>query len=217
MANNPHDDPVGGSGVDRISQGDTTEPFLSRILDSQTHASSARPLTTADMFKYYGLETSDPNSLENSVYALMYGVYEQPQRLDEVVEAIEGFFGWILLPGFVPDPVFTQRFIDGLWSVACMTAAAAAGVPAAGDSPIDFPGHVSATRDRLVELLRRAAVEKPEWDLTVPNDLAPVVWTVRIPPLAYLRAMANLFWSAVRHPWSETTIDLSTGRVLYRI
>lgn len=39
---------------------------------------------------------------------------------------------------------------------------------------------------------------------------------VRVPPLAYLRAMANLFWSAIRHPLSETTIDLSTGRVLYR-
>lgn len=38
----------------------------------------------------------------------------------------------------------------------------------------------------------------------------------RIAPLAYLRAMGNLFWSAIRHPLSNTTIDLSTGRVLYR-
>jgi len=28
--------------------------------------------------------------------------------------------------------------------------------------------------------------------------------------------MWNLFWSGIRHPWRETTIDLTTGRVLYR-
>ena len=39
---------------------------------------------------------------------------------------------------------------------------------------------------------------------------------VRIPWWAYLRAMANLYWSCVRHPLSETTIDLSTGRILER-
>jgi hypothetical protein len=39
---------------------------------------------------------------------------------------------------------------------------------------------------------------------------------IRISPRAYLLAMWNLFWSAIRHPFSETTIDLSTGRVLYR-
>ncbi len=40
---------------------------------------------------------------------------------------------------------------------------------------------------------------------------------VHIPWWAYLRAMANLYWSCLRHPLSETTIDLGTGRVLSRI
>ncbi len=48
------------------------------------------------------------------------------------------------------------------------------------------------------------------------SDTESAVFVVRIPPLAYLLAMTNLFWSAIRHPLSETTIDLSTGRVLYR-
>lgn len=66
------------------------------------------------------------------------------------------------------------------------------------------------------ELMRYVVVAAPEWELTVPEHLAAKVWTVRIPPLAHLRAMWNLFWSALRHPLSNTTIDLSTGRVLYR-
>ncbi|MFO0824497.1 MAG: hypothetical protein U0792_15505 [Gemmataceae bacterium] len=69
---------------------------------------------------------------------------------------------------------------------------------------------------RLRELMRSALVEMPEWELPISDELAAKVWTVRISPLAYLRAMWNLFWSAIRHPLSETTIDLSTGRVLYR-
>jgi hypothetical protein len=70
--------------------------------------------------------------------------------------------------------------------------------------------------DRLAEIARAVLVSRPELALSVPTDLEEVVWTVRISPLAYLRAMGNLFWSAIRHPLSETTIDLSTGRVLYR-
>jgi hypothetical protein len=67
------------------------------------------------------------------------------------------------------------------------------------------------------EPLRVLAIAWPELELRVPDDLAVFVWTVRIPRWAYLRAMLNLFLSAIRHPMSETTIDLSTGRVLYRI
>ncbi|MFO0796506.1 MAG: hypothetical protein U0804_03455 [Gemmataceae bacterium] len=48
------------------------------------------------------------------------------------------------------------------------------------------------------------------------EQLRAEVLTIRISPLAHLRAMWNLWWSAVRHPLSETTIDLSTGRVLSR-
>lgn len=70
--------------------------------------------------------------------------------------------------------------------------------------------------DRMAAVIRTLVISWSELDLAVPDDLAPVVWTVRIPPLAYFRAMVTLFWAAVRHPMSETTIDLSTGRVLYR-
>lgn len=70
--------------------------------------------------------------------------------------------------------------------------------------------------DRLCDLMRYAVVAHPEWKLTVPDHLAATVWAVRVPPLAYLRAMATLFWSSIRHPLSDTTIDLSTGRVLCR-
>jgi hypothetical protein len=81
-------------------------------------------------------------------------------------------------------------------------------------------GGVAAELDTLIgrlrEVIRLMVVSLPELDLTVPDRLHADIWTFRIPPLAYLRAMWNLWWSAVRHPLSETTIDLSTGRVLYR-
>jgi hypothetical protein len=70
--------------------------------------------------------------------------------------------------------------------------------------------------ERCTELARTVLLSRPELNLALPEDLEEIVWTVRISPLAHLRAMWNLFWSAVRHPLSETTIDLSTGRVLYR-
>ncbi|HJZ90916.1 MAG TPA: hypothetical protein VKE40_08590 [Gemmataceae bacterium] len=35
-----------------------------------------------------------------------------------------------------------------------------------------------------------------------------------ISPLAYARAVWNVFWSAIRHPFTTTAIDLSTGRVV---
>jgi hypothetical protein len=68
----------------------------------------------------------------------------------------------------------------------------------------------------LVGQIRTLIVAHPELEARLPSDLADAVYTVRIPPLAYLRSMWSLFWSAIRHPLSDTTIDLSTGRVLYR-
>jgi hypothetical protein len=68
--------------------------------------------------------------------------------------------------------------------------------------------------DRLTALMRTIAVVWDELELTTPDDIFEDVWTVRISPLAYIRAMWNLFWSAIRHPLSETTIELHTGRVL---
>jgi hypothetical protein len=73
-----------------------------------------------------------------------------------------------------------------------------------------------AYRSELRDLMRLVIVARPEWDLPVPEELEGELWTYHISPLAYLRAMWNLFWSAVRHPLSNTTIDLSTGRVVCR-
>lgn len=39
---------------------------------------------------------------------------------------------------------------------------------------------------------------------------------VRIPPLAFLRSMVTIFWSALRHPFQITEVDLSTGKVVRR-
>jgi hypothetical protein len=38
---------------------------------------------------------------------------------------------------------------------------------------------------------------------------------VYIPPLAYLHTVLTLAWSAIRHPFSTTYIDATTGKVLY--
>jgi hypothetical protein len=55
------------------------------------------------------------------------------------------------------------------------------------------------------------------WELVLADhydaEFDPIV--IHIPWWAYLRTMWNLFWSCILHPLSETTIDLSTGRVLY--
>lgn len=69
------------------------------------------------------------------------------------------------------------------------------------------PADLLWSKERSADVDPAAAQPEP------PDDAGT---TVRIPPLAYLRAMANLFWSCLRHPLSEATIDLSTGRVLYR-
>jgi hypothetical protein len=74
---------------------------------------------------------------------------------------------------------------------------------------------LASLSDRLIDLMRSVMIEYPEWDLSFESPQSEV-WTVRLSPLAYLRSMWNLFWSCIRHPLSETTIDLSTGRVLYR-
>ena len=52
-------------------------------------------------------------------------------------------------------------------------------------------------------------------ELLTPQVLS-LALTVRTPWWAYLRSMWNMLWSAILHPLSDTTIDLSTGRVLYR-
>ena len=70
--------------------------------------------------------------------------------------------------------------------------------------------------ERVAGYIRTLVVTWPELAPRIPTEIADVVRTVRVTPGSYLRAMWNLFWSGIRHPWRETTIDLKTGRVLYR-
>lgn len=62
--------------------------------------------------------------------------------------------------------------------------------------------------------MRTMAVVWEEVELETPDEIFEVVWTITISPGAYLRSMWNLFWSSIRHPLSETTIELRTGRIL---
>jgi hypothetical protein len=39
---------------------------------------------------------------------------------------------------------------------------------------------------------------------------------IRIPPLAYLRTVWTIFWECFWHPFSVSTIDLFTGKVISR-
>ena len=55
--------------------------------------------------------------------------------------------------------------------------------------------------------LRRTVRARPADD----DGMVPVVY---IPPLAFLRAMLNAAWHSLRHPFTSTDIDLSTGRIL---
>src|SRR5262249_17884970 len=75
-------------------------------------------------------------------------------------------------------------------------------------------GHRTAPIGRLADLMRTMAVMWEELELETPDEIYDTGWTIRIAPLAYLRAMWTLFWSAVRHPLSDTIIELKTGRVL---
>src|SRR5262245_33925812 len=49
-----------------------------------------------------------------------------------------------------------------------------------------------------------------------PESEANMSRTIYISPLAFLRSMAAIAWSAIRHPRSYTTVDLCTGRVISR-
>ena len=72
----------------------------------------------------------------------------------------------------------------------------------------DVNGLSDVTDQRKTELPASLPALKP--DAVDPASPEPV----RIPPLAFLRAMAAIAWSAFRHPFSTTVIDLSTGKVV---
>jgi hypothetical protein len=75
---------------------------------------------------------------------------------------------------------------------------------------------VNRVPQECARVLRLWLVYRPDLLDDLPDEVAEFVLSFRIPLWAYLRSMWNLFWSAIRYPFSETTIDLSTGRVLYR-
>ena len=58
------------------------------------------------------------------------------------------------------------------------------------------------------------AIDDHNEDNAIFTDLDSDPVTIHIPSIAYFRAMGNLFWSAIRHPLLDTTIDLSTGRTV---
>lgn len=68
-----------------------------------------------------------------------------------------------------------------------------------------------------VDFLRCLLVYHPDVVETLPPNVQERVLTIKVCPWAYLRAMANLFWSALRYPFRETVIDFGTGRVLSRL
>jgi hypothetical protein len=77
-----------------------------------------------------------------------------------------------------------------------------------------FLAAITSEMEQLAELMRTMAVVWEELELETPDDIYETVWTFYVPPLAYLRAMWNLFWSSIRHPLSDTVIELKTGRIL---
>ena len=70
--------------------------------------------------------------------------------------------------------------------------------------------------NRTTPAQNHVAIDDHDANDTIFSDLVSDPVTIQITSLAYLRAMGNLFWSAIRHPLSDTTIDLSTGHVLRR-
>ena len=75
---------------------------------------------------------------------------------------------------------------------------------ASPDSSILGPLWPQGTPDGWPEALRARAFDSEEEESQV----------IYISPWAYLRAMANIAWSAFRHPFTTTVIDLTTGRVV---
>lgn len=115
-----------------------------------------------------------------------------------------------------------EEVVVSLWQTACERMAVYQSLigdareQARGRFRRRFLAAVALRMDRLVELMRTMAVVWDDLELDTPDEIYESVWTIHIPFVARLRAMWNLFWSAIRHPLSETTIELKTGRVLYR-
>jgi hypothetical protein len=83
------------------------------------------------------------------------------------------------------------------------------------DSLRDFCPPGAARLEDIVNVLGLFQSKKPE---EAPDPEAGVSSQphrpTRVPPLAYLRAVLTLAWHAFRHPFTPTTVDLFTGRVI---
>lgn len=71
-------------------------------------------------------------------------------------------------------------------------------------------------RRRIVDLMRTTRAVSEVEGLEVDSDLADEYRTVHIPAAGYIRSMLTLAWESIRHPMSECTIDLETGKVVAR-
>jgi hypothetical protein len=140
-------------------------------------------------------------------------IAEDEQMLTEWEELYEKMCAADDLGAYVED------YVVQFWGMVCRQVAVAPEMMAIARKGWGVPRRELVRQtlrrtERLVDLLRTMAVVWEELDLETPDDIREVVWTIRISPLAYLRAMWNLFWSSTRHPFSETVIELKTGRVL---
>jgi hypothetical protein len=72
----------------------------------------------------------------------------------------------------------------------------------------DLADAIERTQHYRHQILERWPLTKQEFAYAFPVDVEEVVY---ISPGAFLRSMAMTIWSAFRHPFSTTYIDLSTG------
>ena len=145
-------------------------------------------------------------------------VHQLSDALDSSLDLLEAEYDRLCVEADAGADV--DKSIESLWQAGCeLMAMCQQALTKSGGrtrgSPADAMVLIVRQRmERLAEFMRTLAVVWAELDLTTPDDIFEAVWTIRITPLAYLRAMWTLFWSSIRHPFSNTTIELKTGRVL---
>jgi hypothetical protein len=93
-----------------------------------------------------------------------------------------------------------------------------------GDRPADATAKSGLSGTTISALYRvtdslhvypRGLADAEPAGVTVPSAIAPSdAAATRISPIAFLRSMATLLWSAFRYPFRTTEVDLSTGKVI---
>lgn len=150
------------------------------------------------------------------------------QRLNELEQVLAADDEWLrqLVESYIAactaadngDDV--DEVVASLWIIGCkhmteyQTLVDEASETGGGRFRCRFVTAIRKRMDRLSDLIRTIMVVWPELELETPSDIIEAVWTITITPRAYIRAMWNLFWSSIRHPLSETVIELKTGRVM---